>query len=249
VRKLLISIFLASSAVSFAGTIASAFEIKKASGVVEVFTSQGCYSCPPADKIVGDFAKTNNVLALSWHVDYWDYLGWKDSLASKENTKRQYHYAQTLGERQVYTPQAIINGRMHTVGSNLKKINTALSRFESSNQGMTVPIEANVNNASLKIEVEYSKEADNATLYMVFFNKRHDVKIKRGENGGKTLSYHNVVHKSQALGMVKEDGFSMEYPIAEMKNQGYDGSALILQQSDPAGGPSTILGATVITGL
>ena len=244
-RKLLLSIFLAASSL----TSVNSAEIKQPSGVVEVFTSQGCYSCPPADKLVGEFAKTNDVLALSWHVDYWDYLGWKDIFASNANTQRQYGYAKSLRERQVYTPQAIINGRSHEVGSKKGEIVKALSKFQKSNRGMIVPINASLNEDSLKININETSGSQDATLYMVFFNKEHEVSIKRGENGGKTLSYHNVVHGSQALGIVKADGFDMEYPVAEIKKLGFDGCALILQKMDANGNPSAIIGATVITDL
>lgn len=248
-RNLLLSTILATSSLLSGLTAVSAAEIFKPKGVVELFTSQGCYSCPAADKIIGEYAKGTDVLALSWHVDYWDYLGWKDVFASKSNTERQYRYAKSLKESQVYTPQAVINGRSHAVGSKKEKINEALKKFATSNRGMTVSVDAQITDQSLKISVPYSAEAKDATLYMVFFNKKHDVVIKRGENSGKTLSYHNVVHDTQALGMIKSDGLSMEFPTAEMKRRGYDGCALVLQKNDAAGNPSAILGATVISDL
>ena len=240
---------LVASTLSVGVLKSGAAEITQPSGVVELFTSQGCYSCPPADKLVGEFSKENKILALSWHVNYWDYLGWKDVFASKSNTERQYRYAKSLEERQVYTPQAIINGRTHAVGSNRSDITNALRGFESSNRGMTVPVEASLTDESLEITVANIADATEATLYMVFFNKEHEVKIKRGANGGKTLKYHNVVHDIQTLGMVKSNGLEMEFPIAEMKRHGYDGCALILQKNDAAGNPSAIIGATVISDL
>ncbi len=248
-RKLLLSAMFAASTLGLGITQSNAIEINKPKGVVELFTSQGCYSCPPADKLVGEYAKGKDVLALSWHVDYWDYLGWKDIFASPENTQRQYSYARALRERQVYTPQAVINGRTHAVGSNKREINKLLKLMQESNRGMTVPIDVIVSGESMKIAVANSEQANDATLYMVFFNKEHEVKIKRGENGGKTLSYHNVVHSSQALGMIKASGFQTEFPMVEMKKRGFDGSALILQKNDSQGNPSAIIGATVITGL
>jgi len=238
-------VFAATASMALTGQSFAA-EISKPTGVVELFTSQGCYSCPPADKLVGEFAEEGEFLALSWHVDYWDYLGWKDSFASKANTQRQYAYAKTLRERQVYTPQAVINGRAHAVGSDRGKIVKALKGFSESNQGMTVPINANITDESISIDIANTVDAADATLYLIFFNKRHDVKIKRGENGGKTLTYYNVVHDSQPLGMIKSNGLQMEFPITEMKKRGYDGCALILQKTDDDGNPSIIVGATVI---
>lgn len=237
------------SCFAVSSTVAVAAEITQPKAVVELFTSQGCYSCPPADKIIGDYANRSDVLGLSWHVDYWDYLGWKDVFASKSNTQRQYAYARSLKESQVYTPQAVINGRTHVVGSRKDDIENAINTFEKSNLGMIVPIDTRITETGLEITIKNTADSANATLYMVFFNQEHEVKIKRGENGGKTLTYHNVVHDSQALGMVKANGLEMEFPMAEMKRQGYDGCALILQKSDSAGNPSAIVGATVITGL
>jgi hypothetical protein len=84
-------------------------DFQRPAGVVELFTSQGCSSCPPADHVLDELASSGDVIALGYHVDYWDYLGWKDTLGSPENTKRQYQYGKSLGERSVYTPQAVIN--------------------------------------------------------------------------------------------------------------------------------------------
>lgn len=248
-RKLLFSLLLFAPMLGVGSTALSAAEITQPKGVVELFTSQGCYSCPPADKIIGEYSKGTDVLALSWHVDYWDYLGWKDIFGSKANTQRQYAYARALKERQVYTPQAVINGRTHAVGSKKKSLEKTLAQFENTNRGMIVPIKTSMNDESMKISIENSAEAADATLYMVFFNKEQEVKIKRGENGGKTLVYHNVVHDIQALGMIKANGLSMEFPLAEMKRRGFDGCALVLQKSDKSGNPREIIGATVITDL
>lgn len=248
-RKLFISLMYGASCFAVSSTVSLAAEITQPKAVVELFTSQGCHSCPPADKIIGEYSQDPDVLGLSWHVDYWDYLGWKDVFASKANTQRQYAYARSLKESQVYTPQAVINGRTHAVGSRKGDIKKAITAFNKSNRGMIVPIKVTMTDSSIKITIDNTVDAADATLYMVFFNKEQKVKIKRGENGGKTLTYHNVVHDSQALGMVKANGLEMEFPMAEMKRQGYDGCALILQKSDSAGNPSAIVGATVITDL
>src|SRR5690606_10957067 len=106
--------------------------------VLELFTSQGCSSCPPADKLVGEYADSDEVLALSLPVDYWDYLGWKDTLASHENTERQKAYAAARGDRQVYTPQVVVNGGEHLVGSNREALEASLKARMS--EGLPVPI-------------------------------------------------------------------------------------------------------------
>ena len=101
----------------FRSALAFAGDVKKPSGVVELFTSQGCSSCPPADAVLAELAEAGDVVALGYHVDYWDYLGWKDTLGSPENTARQYEYGKSFGDRSVYTPQAVINGRTHVNGA------------------------------------------------------------------------------------------------------------------------------------
>ncbi len=239
------------SLIAFAvqGATGYSAEVRHPKAVVEMFTSQGCHSCPPADRIMAKFAREDQILALSWHVDYWDYLGWKDTFASKSNTKRQYAYARSLEEQQVYTPQAVVNGRTHVVGSKEAEIRKVIEYFSNDDRGMLVPIEVRIDGDTLKVSVGDDDMARQATLYMVFFNRHHDVKIKRGENSGKTLTYHNVVHDTQALGMVGEDGLNVDYPVVEMKKLGFDGCALLLQKNNEAGDPGAILGAAVIAGL
>lgn len=231
------------------GVTGSAFgvTITKPDAVVELFTSQGCYSCPAADKVLGKFSENGNILGLSWHVNYWDYLGWKDTFASAENTERQYGYARSLRERQVYTPQAIINGREHAEGWDEAKIRSMASAFKASGQGMFVPIDVTMKDDSLHIQIDEGAVEKSATLYMVFFNKVHTVDIARGENGGKTLVYHNVVHKAQPLGLVKRSGFDMGYPKMEIAQSDFESCAIILQTNDKNGNPGAVIGAVVIS--
>src|ERR1700761_2418884 len=94
--------------------------------VVELFTSQGCSSCPPADKVIGDLAKDPSVIALSMPIDYWDYLGWKDTLADSRFSARQRAYSRMRGDREVYTPQAVVNGEVHVIGSDREALDTAI---------------------------------------------------------------------------------------------------------------------------
>src|SRR6516165_10211815 len=105
--------------------------------VVELFTSQGCSSCPPADKLLGELAKRDDLLALSLPIDYWDYLGWKDTLASHDFSERQREYAQSRGDGAVYTPQAVINGTDDMVGSDRSAIESAVK--QATDKGFAVP--------------------------------------------------------------------------------------------------------------
>ena len=154
---------------------AKAAEIKHPRGVVELFTSQGCYSCPPADKLLGQLAADDDVLALAWHVDYWDYLGWKDSFAKASHSERQYSYARSLGERQVYTPQAVVNGKAHAVGSKEKSVRNLIAALSTGDHGMSVKIDAKIDDDGLSISVPGISKPREATLYMVYFDRKQTV--------------------------------------------------------------------------
>lgn len=238
-------------ALFYAATVQSALAITitQPQAVVELFTSQGCNSCPPADKFVGELSKSDDVLALSWHVDYWDYLGWKDSLASKEYTQRQYQYARTFSENQVYTPQAVINGRTHAVGSDKRAIRAAIKNFSGDERRLFVPIDVSVQADSVNIKIPAGLVKQKAMLNLVYLQDEEKVDIKRGENAGKVLSYHNVVKASQPLGLVKAKGFDMAFPTSEIKAPGHNICALILQATDADGNPGAILGAVVLSDL
>ena len=226
-----------------------AAEIFQPSGVVELFTSQGCSSCPPADKLLGQLAKENDTLALAWHVDYWDYLGWKDSFGSKSNTQRQRRYATTLGETQIYTPQAIINGRTHVVGSREHQVRAALKRFKGTKQGLTVPISATFSDDIMTVSVANTPEAADATLWIIYFDNQRVVEIKRGENHGKKLTYSNIVKDVQMVGMIKGSAINTTLPLSEIKRKGTDSCALVLQKNTKYGTPGPIIGAAIIRDL
>src|SRR6201995_1361744 len=108
--------------------------------VVELFTSQGCSSCPEADKVLGELAKDPNLIALSLPIDYWDYLGWKDTLADSRFTARQKAYSRARGDRDVYTPQVIVNGSAHVIGSDREKIDGAIDTTKKADGVMSVPV-------------------------------------------------------------------------------------------------------------
>jgi len=232
-----------------ASTAASAVEVKKVNGVVELFTSQGCSSCPPADRILSDLAAKGETLALAWHVDYWDYLGWKDTFASRANTQRQRGYARSLHESQIYTPQAVINGRTHVVGSNRAAIDAAIARLAGNGEGLAIPIEATVDGDALKVHVAADGQAGDASLWMVYFNDKAVVDVARGENAGHKLTYSNIVRSVELIGMVKNTDLRTEFRIADLSRRGQDSCALILQQSGPDGSPGPIIGAALIRAL
>ena len=240
---------IATAGLAQTATFGWAVDVIKPKGVVELFTSQGCSSCPPADKVLAEFAREREVLALSWHVDYWDYLGWKDKFASTGNTERQYRYARSLGERNVYTPQAIVNGRAHVIGSKGNQIRNMVDHFNATGSGLVVPIFAQANSDSISVKVPSGEAATGATLWLVYFNNQERVSILRGENTGREITYHNTVHDIQMIGMVKNTGLEMDLPAGEMKRSGYDSCALIVQATDSSGNPGPIVGAVILAGL
>lgn len=228
---------------------AGAVEFTKPKAVVELFTSQGCSSCPPADAALKQMNENGELLGLALHVDYWDRLGWKDTFASAENTDRQWRYARSLGERQVYTPQAIINGRTHLVGSRKVQILDTAYGYSDGEKGLVVDVDLEKTSDTVKVMIDQSKASNHATLYAFYFNPVAEVAIKRGENAGKKIAYSNVVGKVETIGMVGNGGFATEFAIADMKQKGYKACALILQSKTKDGGPGAIIGASVISDL
>ena len=229
---------------------ANAVEVTIPKAVVELFTSQGCSSCPPADKLLGELAMEKDTLALAWHVDYWDYLGWKDSFASKANTTRQRRYAVTLGQNQIYTPQAVVNGRVHVVGSHESKLRKAIAKHSKGSVGLTVPIDTSFSADGMTVNVEATADSQNTTLWIVYFNNSQKVDVKRGENHGKVLEYTNVVQDIQMVGMVDNDqSIHITLPLHEIKRIGADSCALVLQRMTKQGTPGAIVGAAIITDL
>lgn len=228
---------------------ANAVEFTKPKAVVELFTSQGCSSCPPADKALHELNDAGEILGLALHVDYWDRLGWKDTFASPENTARQRLYSRAFGERSIYTPQAVINGRTHVVGSRKADIITKAEAFARGSEGLFVPINLEKVGEAVKVSVTPDKQASNATLYVFYFNPEGEVQIKRGENAGRKISYSNIVGKVEMVGMVGNQGLATEFAIADMKQKGYKACALILQSKTASGYPGPIIGASVISDL
>lgn len=221
---------------------AYAAEVRQVSGVVELFTSQGCHSCPPADRVLADLADESEVIALGYHVDYWDYLGWKDTLGSPEYTQRQYGYARTFGERSVYTPQAVVNGRLHLNGADRRGIDHHVSN------GLPVKVEVEKVGESLVIRTGSGDAAKlgDAHLVLVYFDGAKDVKIDRGENRGKTITYANIVTGIQTAGMWHGKSVRYELPMSEISKHGNGGCAVLLQVVGKDGSPGEILGAALL---
>jgi hypothetical protein len=178
------------------GPEASTFRNVKA--VIELFTSQGCSSCPPADALLKSYAGQDDIIAISLPVDYWDYIGWKDTHASAKNTERQRAYAKSLGSGSVYTPQAVINGVTHAVGSNQSDIEKNIEKTETAFARRRVPLRFTREGGRFLIETGSAPAGsaiESAAIWIAVMRKAAPVDIKRGENSGKTVTYTNVVHE------------------------------------------------------
>jgi hypothetical protein len=207
--------------------------------VVELFTSQGCSSCVSADAYFEDLVKRDDVLALSLHVDYWDYLGWRDTLGRPENTARQRDYAEVRGSRRIFTPQITVNGMIDLVGSDRKAIEAAIAR-----SALPVPVTMHRGDGTVEIEVGARPlpRPWPTTIRLVLFASAIDVAITRGENAGSTIGYYNVVRAMRPIGMWDGETVNITLPARELMSNGVDGCAVIVQEDLP-NGPGAILGA------
>ncbi len=163
--------------------------------VVELFTSEGCSSCPSADKLLPQLQKEygDKLVTLSFHVDYWNRLGWKDPFSSAENTQRQYQYANALGTESVYTPQAVVNGNAHITGSNRSGLKTLIDNAlkRSENEAVNVTAKAS---GSHKVDVSFEATLkENEVLHIALVQRETAMDVRRGENSGRRLEHHNVV--------------------------------------------------------
>jgi hypothetical protein len=163
--------------------------------VVELFTSQGCSSCPPADAAVAQLAARPQILALSFGVTYWDDLGWKDTFAQKKFTDRQWDYAKGLRHDNVGTPQVVVNGRTDVIGQSVPEIDAALRR------AALPPGGPRVTRAGGGVAIDGAAPAQAAQVWLVRYDPNiEQVPIKRGENGGKTLAIKDAVRVLTRLG-------------------------------------------------
>lgn len=207
--------------------------------VVELFTSQGCSSCPPADALLTDLAKRDDVLALSVHVDYWDYIGWKDPYGTAAGTERQRDYARRFGLGYVYTPQMVVQGHAQMTGSDRSGALNAIARDQAMPH-MNVAIRGNAAGATVVLPARDGGEV--ADVWAVAFDRHQSTRVERGENGGRTLNYSNVVRDLKRIGTWHGQAADLVLPIAEM-GPGHDAVA-VLVQSQSSG---TILGAAVLS--
>ena len=209
--------------------------------VVELFTSQGCSSCPPADALFVELAKRPELVALTLPVDYWDYLGWKDTLAHPSFTARQRAYAHRRSDRQLYTPQAIVNGTKPCVGSDRLQIEAALA------PSLPVDVSAAERDGTVTIEIAAGPGEPAADVWVLPVLRSQTVQIGRGENGGRTVTYANVVRGVIRVGEWRGAATRLEVPLATARGEA-DGYVVLLQMTHGTK-PGRILGAAKSAGL
>lgn len=202
--------------------------------LVELFTSQGCSSCPPADEFLGTLAERDDVIALALHVDYWDYIGWKDQFANPKFTSRQKAYAISAGRRSVYTPQMIVDGQEHVVGNHPVDVNDLIAKH--ARQRPEVSLSLTREGEVLKISAQAEASIDGPVLVqLVRYLPSARVEIKKGENAGRIVDYSNIVTEWQVLGE-----WDPQKPLATESKVTGDAPVVVILQGK---GPGAVFGA------
>ncbi|KAB0266462.1 DUF1223 domain-containing protein [Microvirga brassicacearum] len=210
--------------------------------VLELFTSQGCSSCPPADAVLADLARQPGIVALSFPVDYWDYLGWKDTLAHATFTARQKAYAQSRSDRQVYTPQIIVNGTKPCIGSDRARVEASI---KATTNGGLLPVDMDISEANGTVTIAVKDTPQTITrvaeIWVLPVSRSQTVQIGRGENRGRTVTYANVVRGMNRIGEWRGGAARYQLPLEAARGKG-DGYVVLLQTVEE-NAPSAILGA------
>jgi hypothetical protein len=214
--------------------------------VIELFTSQGCSSCPAADKLLAELQADPSLIPLSLPIDYWDYLGWKDTLAIPGHTTRQRAYSQVRGDREIYTPQVVVNGVAQAIGSDPAGIENAVAQSRNYPSSLSVPLEVTVadERVSVVLPARERAEAGGGEVWLCALSGSVSVGIGRGENRGRTITYTNVVRRWIKLGNWNGKSENFTVPIDAIKLDGVDAVAVILQ-SGSFEKPGAIMGASL----
>jgi hypothetical protein len=213
--------------------------------VVELFTSQGCSSCPPADKIIGELANDPSIIALSMPIDYWDYLGWKDTLADSRFSARQKAYSHMFSDRGVYTPQVIVNGSAPMIGSDRAGIEGAIGDTIKADGVMSVPVTMTLSGKQINVSVAASTKALAAMhgeVWICSISREIPISIGRGENRGREITYHNVVRNLLKVGDWNGSSGSWTVPLENITRDGVD-AAVVYVQDGNRDKPGPMLGA------
>lgn len=212
--------------------------------LLELFTSQGCSSCPPADELLNAWSDKPGVITLSFSVDYWNYLGWHDTLSSPENSQRQRSYALARGDGKVYTPQLVVDGIKHVNGANEAAIEMAIRTAKRRLQNIKVPVSMHAEGNSLVVDISAAPEKSDmreATVWLAVAKDEETVAISRGENRGKKITYSHPVRELTPIGMWKGEPMTLRLPLKDLKAVG--GDCLVAMVQVEGSGP--ILGAAL----
>ena len=228
-RLLTATVFCGLSLSVLSATTASA----GSKNVIELYTSQGCSSCPRADALLKRYIARPDVIALSFNVDYWDYLGWKDTLGKAAYSKRQRAYARARGDGKVYTPQVVANGLDHAVGSIKPQVDRALNKSADRLSGYRVGMELQNDQSNFVIKVAAgTKPSKPATIYIAAVDPAVTVKIKGGENHGRKITYHNVVRSMMPVGMWTGEATTIRLRRQDVLAAGGKKCAVLLQAAN-----------------
>lgn len=210
-----------------------------AKAVLELFTSQGCSSCPPADALLKSLAGRPDIVALAYHVDYWDYIGWTDTFGAKSNTQRQRDYANAWNSNRIYTPELVVNGSEGLVGSREGEVQAAIGKA-----ALAVPVMLKPDDhGMLAVDIAPDPGLKEASVWLITYVRDATVTVGRGENSGKTIDYTHVVTGRQVIGMWDPmSGAHLKLPLDQVLTKSSDGAAILLQE-DKQGLPGRILGA------
>ncbi len=215
--------------------------------VIELFTSQGCSSCPPADALLGQYAKRPDVMALSLPVDYWDYIGWKDTFALPKNAVRQRSYVRAIGAQSVFTPQVIVNGTASAVGSSRSGVDHAIRSTKAAYAARRVPIFGSRNGKGYVVNIGSQRgqlASQRATVWLLSITRSAVVAIKRGENGGRTIRYTNIVRSMVPVGTWSGKPISIPVSMKAPTTDDTQRTAVLLQE----GTDGPIIGAAWLDG-
>ncbi|MGJ3262924.1 MAG: DUF1223 domain-containing protein [Salinarimonas sp.] len=213
--------------------------------VVELFTSQGCASCPPADAALVEMARNPDILALTLPVDYWDYLGWADTLADPAHSARQRGYAEARGDRMVFTPQMVVNGTFACIGSKPADVADALARareeVRASGERLPIPVSVEVaaGEAEIRVGARVGGEVgEPADVWLLAVDREEEVAIARGENSGRRATYANVVRGMTKVGTWTGEARTWRHALA-----GHGDFHVVLVQTRHGTDPGPIVGA------
>jgi hypothetical protein len=196
--------------------------------VIELYTSQGCSSCPPADDYLGELAQRRDVLALAFHVDYWNYIGWQDPFSSAAATDRQRDYGRFLNLRAIYTPQMVIDGTVHEVGSDRGAVARAIG---SAAHDPKVPVTLLNDERGFRVRIGDGAPAAPAHVWLIEYDPEAVTEVLRGENAGETLVEYNIVRAWRAIGTWDGSAVEIALPAAETDA----GARAVIVQADPVG--------------